>query len=821
MKYLLFELFSGVGFCNQLFSLELAIYLANISNRKLLLIVRHPLCHIGGASWDYGNVMNFFSNDYLNYLENGIEIYYKTIPAHINELIAKKDTMKNIFNNRFSQLAIIDKKIFDLYNRDLSHPNIVDFAFHRTIHILDIDSWTADYVYVNESNASRCLYNFLTTEENYNLMSNICYSLTKLKDEFYNVYKFLDLPKNYMGFHFRFGDRKYSKEHIDNNARHKYPNILKLVENYSTSDQILVMADRKDCFILDKLREKYKIKLTNELVDNIPIEKIKALFPNISRLEVIKFMIEKLICHDSSVFVGYHCSTVSNHIQYIHYLNNKHHDLYTESITSYENFVYGWKTNKVYGASLAFKCFFKDNVKMVNLNKSDTKLITLTNDGYQEMTDNLLISMKKLGIENALKLYCIGNKCYEYFKKTYPLNEIELIDTDDERLNSWVEYRALQNPDIEGKKLWANITSYKMYVLNKELKKGNNVIFTDGDIVFEKNPLPYLYNCISDENDLIIQNDEQTNEKPNMCTGFFWIKSNEKTIDITDFKNIRENIDHFQNDQQYLRRFARNLNHKYLPLDLFPNGKYFRDIKPSEPFIIHFNYDVSEHKVRRMKMFKKWYIDERNAMIKKQTEYEEIKDPINKFMLSKNITLRQGYITDTETYKNELTNFLKSNIDISKIKSVLEIGFLAGHSAEFFLKLNNSLKVTSIDMAALLSVNAGKTYIDTHYKNRHTLVKGLSKDMLPNFINNEFDIILIDGSYHENEVRDDLIKCIEIASQHTLIIMNNVTTLKALIRSWTEGPSRVWNEFITKKKIQEKFKLDVSVGKGFAIGIKN
>jgi predicted O-methyltransferase YrrM len=818
MKYLLFELFSGVGFCNQLFSLELAIYLASISKRKLILIIRHPLCHIGAASWDYGNVMNFFSNEYLNYLENGIEIHYKIIPSHINELIASKKTMKNVFNNRFSQLAIIDKNVFESYNSDLSHPNIVDFAFHRTIHIFDLDSWTADYVYVNESNASRCLYNFLTTEENYNLMSNICYSLTKLKDEFYNVYEELSLPQNYMSFHFRFGDRKYSKEQIDNNARHKYPNILKLVENYSTSDKILVMADRKDCFILDKLREKYQITLTNELVDNIPIEKIKTQFPNISRLEVIKFMIEKLICHDSSVFVGYHCSTVSNHIQYMHYLNNKRHDLYTEKITSYENFVYGWKTNKICGASLSFRCFFKDNIKLGNLNRTNTKLITLTNDGYLQLTDNLLISMKKIGIENALKVYCIGDKCYEYFKKNYPLNEIELIDTHDERLTSWVEYRALQNPDEEGKKLWANITSYKMYVLNNELKKGNNVIFTDGDIVFERNPLPYIYDSIHNECELIIQNDEQSDTRPNMCTGFFWIKSNQNTIDITDFRNIQENISHFQNDQQYLRRFARKLNHKYLSLDLFPNGKYFRDIQPKTPFIIHFNYDVSEHKVRRMKIFKKWYIDERDALINKQIEYEEIKDPINKFMLSKNITLRQGYITDTETYKNELTTFLKSNIDVNKIQSILEIGFLAGHSAEFFLKLNKSLHVTSIDMAALLSVNAGKTYIDTHYKNRHTLVKGLSQDMLPNFIGSEFDIILIDGSYHEKEVREDLLKCVEIASQHTLIIMNNVTTLKALKRSWTESPTKVWNEFITKKKIQEKFKLDVSVGKGFAIG---
>jgi hypothetical protein len=42
-KILVYELFSGVGFSNTLFSLETAIYFANILKRKLLLIVRYPI----------------------------------------------------------------------------------------------------------------------------------------------------------------------------------------------------------------------------------------------------------------------------------------------------------------------------------------------------------------------------------------------------------------------------------------------------------------------------------------------------------------------------------------------------------------------------------------------------------------------------------------------------------------------------------------------------------------------------------------------------------------------------------------------------------
>ena len=60
MSDFVYELFSGVGFLNQLFSLETAIYLANAFERKLVLIIKYPLCHCGSSSWDYGRFLDFF-----------------------------------------------------------------------------------------------------------------------------------------------------------------------------------------------------------------------------------------------------------------------------------------------------------------------------------------------------------------------------------------------------------------------------------------------------------------------------------------------------------------------------------------------------------------------------------------------------------------------------------------------------------------------------------------------------------------------------------------------------------------------------------------
>ena len=83
---LIYELFTGVGFCNQLSSLETPIYLANISERKLILLIRNPLCHCGQASWNHGDFISLFPN--INtLLPFGLEIYKHHIPGKIHELI--------------------------------------------------------------------------------------------------------------------------------------------------------------------------------------------------------------------------------------------------------------------------------------------------------------------------------------------------------------------------------------------------------------------------------------------------------------------------------------------------------------------------------------------------------------------------------------------------------------------------------------------------------------------------------------------------------------------------------------------------------------
>tara|TARA_B100000787_G_scaffold166269_2_gene151241 strand:- start:10746 stop:13265 length:2520 start_codon:yes stop_codon:yes gene_type:complete len=836
MKNLIFQLFTGVGFNNQLFSLEQAIYLANITNRKLILLIKNPLCHCGKSSWDYGKFLDFFHDDYLNYLTNGVEVHYGSLPEHVDKIINDHNLCEIIkFPANFSHLGLIDISL----NLPENYYKIDNFLNGRAKYINNLPNNSKEYIFIDKINASRCFYNYFTTNKNYILMSNICKSLTYLHKSFYQIFNNIELFKKYISIHFRFGDKRHPKSLIDANSSSYFNPLMNQLDNINIKEQhnlpIYVMSDRNDADLLNKLSNKYKIIYVEDLIHNIDY---KQYFIDFKNYDVIEFLILNMITANSSYFIGHDGSTVSHYVNYLHYLSDKDSCYYLNKTINYDINKYSWVNNKYFGANISFRVFFRDNIF-----KDNIKLITLTNDGYMNLTENLLISMKKIGIQNLLKIYCIGLKSYNYFKKFYYYNHVVLIDTQEEYLKNWVEYKSMQNPDIEGKKKWATITSYKIYAINNELIKGNDVIFTDGDIVFEKNPIQYFIDNIGDS-DLFIQNDNQDYNSRAMCTGMFYMKSNEKTLKITDFQTVSKNIDDFNNDQQYLRRFQNQLKVKYLDLDLFPNGKYYRDKLPKNPYIIHFNYDVSEHKIRRMKSFNKWYLDKTHeiesskltclssSVIRYNNNHDNhvnhvsekiVSDlPLTKYIESKCITIRQGYITQVKKHEDAIIANIKTNFnDLKSIKNVLEIGFLAGHSAELFLKLNETIIVHSIDNASFQSVNVGKKYIDEFYPNRHILTKGDSKQTLIKFIETykiKFDIILIDGGYDYDTVLSDINNCKNIATYDTLLIVNNVLNNQKWIKYWNKEPTIIFNKLVEEKIIKKIENIDIDIGRGTVIG---
>jgi hypothetical protein len=226
---------------------------------------------------------------------------------------------------------------------------------------------------------------------------------------------------------------------------------------------------------------------------------------------------------------------------------------------------------------------------------SPVMFITLTNTGYIDYTLNCLQSLKKCGFAGTLHCHCIGAEGNRrLLSEGYSTSLI-----DNEEHSNFQEFR---------KGNWHNITSKKFEIIFKYLINNKYVCITDGDIVFEnRNFMKYCLNHIGD-NDLLIQNDRQfDDDDSNLCSGFMFIQSNPTTIAF--FDPIQAHIPRRSGDQTYINDNITKLKYKKLPLELFPNGKYYYKHKSTnKELLIHFNWTIGHDKKRKMKHHNKWLI---------------------------------------------------------------------------------------------------------------------------------------------------------------------------------------------------------------------
>lgn len=230
---------------------------------------------------------------------------------------------------------------------------------------------------------------------------------------------------------------------------------------------------------------------------------------------------------------------------------------------------------------------------------SSISFVTLTNTGYIDYTQNCLKTLEKIKCDYPLQCYCIGKEGFEKLtKKGYNCHLI------DEEENSNFQHFRHEN--------WSNITFNKFKIIYENLLKYEYVCITDGDITYEnKDFMKYLIENIGD-NDLLIQSESLTDEEDYLlCSGFMFIKSSEKTIDVFNPQLTQQYKDTKEwDDQIYINEIKDKLKYKKLPLELFPNGRYyFKHYSTIKPYLIHFNWLVGHEKKDKMKYYQKWIID--------------------------------------------------------------------------------------------------------------------------------------------------------------------------------------------------------------------
>ena len=224
-------------------------------------------------------------------------------------------------------------------------------------------------------------------------------------------------------------------------------------------------------------------------------------------------------------------------------------------------------------------------------------MITLTNYGYYNITLNCLASLKRLNIICPLKIYCIDDKSTSYLKDT---------------LHDSTEIISLGNIFEEGSSFndenWSKVTLRKLYAIRMELDISPFVLFTDGDIVFEDSRfITYCYEkMLKDDNlDMLCQT-EYKHVASDICTGFMFIRSNEKTKFFFEVEGT------YPNDQTYVNKHRNSINYELLQPELFPNGYYYYSKYKSgdtKPFMIHFNFVKLHQKKGQIQKYEKWYLN--------------------------------------------------------------------------------------------------------------------------------------------------------------------------------------------------------------------
>jgi predicted O-methyltransferase YrrM len=173
-----------------------------------------------------------------------------------------------------------------------------------------------------------------------------------------------------------------------------------------------------------------------------------------------------------------------------------------------------------------------------------------------------------------------------------------------------------------------------------------------------------------------------------------------------------------------------------------------------------------------------------------------------------------------EGNSNQLPQQLNDLIFLSKgAKSILEIGFNAGHSSEIFLKNNTHCKVVSFDLGEHPYVYLVEKYINYTYPNRHTLILGDSTKTIPSYLGDTFDVIFIDGGHSLEVATADLENCKRFAHKDTIVIMDDIVYHNHA--PWTIGPTRAWKNFVNQGKLIEMATREYSPGRGMCWGKYN
>jgi len=254
-------------------------------------------------------------------------------------------------------------------------------------------------------------------------------------------------------------------------------------------------------------------------------------------------------------------------------------------------------------------------------------VLLTSSEGFLDMLVNWLKFFERLAIPNlpvhlAAEDHTSYVKCLQLVENPEYLVDLTCLpvdfafDHDAEKFQTGaVDYGA------DG---YIDVVSRRPLVIQRELELGQNVIYSDLDVIWQKNPLPLIDQQLHDTS----TSDEETHilaqqDYANKCTGFVVYKSCSTTINFVNLwgQVLKENPGFNQHPfNDLLRKSGRNqidikIRAEFLPPKLFTNGNiFFKKLTKEEQMAavtVHNNYIKGyDEKIARFKEYGLWLVDE-------------------------------------------------------------------------------------------------------------------------------------------------------------------------------------------------------------------
>jgi predicted O-methyltransferase YrrM len=157
---------------------------------------------------------------------------------------------------------------------------------------------------------------------------------------------------------------------------------------------------------------------------------------------------------------------------------------------------------------------------------------------------------------------------------------------------------------------------------------------------------------------------------------------------------------------------------------------------------------------------------------------------LDEYLAAQGSCVTEGHIGK---YPEKLKFFASLFRDATKIRTIGEIGFNAGHSSDLFLSTYPSCTVVSFDIMDHPYATIGKRYIDQQYPGRHSLIPGDSQQTVSEFYQSHptvrFDLIFIDGGHSFPIAYSDIVHMQRLASPSTIIVVDDIN-YPTVARAW-------------------------------------